>query len=68
MEWEAVATRWTRDDHTLLQPAEPDWILPSLYCNSMMTGKIVKKELELCAVTAYHYVISPGRGAVRWSL
>ena len=50
MEWEAVAARWTRDDHALLQPAAPCWVLPALWCEVLMKGKIAKKELELCAV------------------
>ena len=50
MEWEAVAARWTRDDHALLQPAMPCWLIPALFCITMMKGKIAKKELELCAV------------------
>ena len=48
MEWEAVATRWAADDHTLLQPAEPCWLLPLLYVGNMLKQTVAKKELELC--------------------
>jgi hypothetical protein len=49
-EWEAVAVRWARDDHVLLQPATPCWVAAAIYCNASMKAKIAKKELELCAV------------------
>ena len=47
-EWEAVAARWAADDHTLLQPAEPCWLLPLTYVGNMLKQTIAKKELELC--------------------
>ena len=47
-EWEAVAARWAADDHTLLQPAEPCWLIPLLYVNNMLKQTVAKKELELC--------------------
>ena len=47
-EWEAVAARWAADDHTLLQPAEPCWLLPLLYAGNMLKQTVAKKELELC--------------------
>jgi hypothetical protein len=46
-EWEAVAARWAADDHTLLQPAEPCWLIPLLYTGNMLKQTIAKKELEL---------------------
>jgi hypothetical protein len=48
MEWEAVAARWAADDHTLLQPAEPCWLLPLMYAGNMLKKTVEKKELELC--------------------
>jgi hypothetical protein len=48
MEWEAVAARWAADDHTLLQPAEPCWIVPLVYATNMLKQTVAKKELELC--------------------
>ena len=47
-EWEAVAARWAADDHTLLQPAEPCWLLPLVYVSNMLKQTVAKKELELC--------------------
>jgi hypothetical protein len=47
-EWEAVAARWAADDHTLLQPAEPCWLLPLTYTGNMLKQTVAKKELELC--------------------
>ena len=47
-EWEAVAARWAADDHTLLQPAEPCWLLPLTYVGNMLKQTVAKKELELC--------------------
>ena len=47
-EWEAVAARWAADDHTLLQPAEPCWLVPLMYANNMLKQTVAKKELELC--------------------
>jgi hypothetical protein len=47
-EWEAVAARWAADDHTLLQPAEPCWLVPLLYTNNTLKQTVAKKELELC--------------------
>ena len=47
-EWEAVAARWAADDHTLLQPAEPCWILPLMYAGTILKQTVAKKELELC--------------------
>jgi hypothetical protein len=29
----------------------PCWLIPALFCITMMKGKITKKELELCAVS-----------------
>jgi hypothetical protein len=46
-EWEAVAARWAADDHTLLQPAEPCWLMPLLYVGNMLKQTVAKKELEL---------------------
>ena len=48
MEWEAVAARWARDDHALLQPAAPCWTMPVLYAVNLLKQKVAKKELELC--------------------
>ena len=48
MEWEAVAARWARDDHALLQPATPCWVLPVIYAMNLLKQKVAKKELELC--------------------
>ena len=50
LEWEAVAASWARDEHALLQPAAPCWVVPAVFCNTLMKGKIAKKELELCAL------------------
>ena len=47
-EWEAVAARWAADDHTLLQPAEPCWLLPLMYAGNLLKQTVAKKELELC--------------------
>ena len=47
-EWEAVAARWAADDHTLLQPAEPCWVIPLMYVGNMLKQTVAKKELELC--------------------
>jgi hypothetical protein len=47
-EWEAVVARWAADDHTLLQPAQPCWLLPLLYVGNMLKQTVAKKELELC--------------------
>jgi hypothetical protein len=47
-EWEAVAARWRADDHTLLQPAEPCWLLPLVYVGNMLKQTVAKEELELC--------------------
>jgi hypothetical protein len=47
-EWEAVAARWAADDHTLLQPAEPCWLIPLLYTGNILKQTVAKKELELC--------------------
>jgi len=47
MEWEAVAARWARDDHALLQPAAPCWALPVVYAVNLLKQKVAKKELEL---------------------
>ena len=49
MEWEVVATRWSRDDYEMLQPSAPCWVLPATFCTTLMKGRIAKKELELCA-------------------
>ena len=48
MEWEAVAARWARDDHALLQPAAPCWAMPVAYAVNLLKQKVAKKELELC--------------------
>ena len=48
MEWEAVAARWARDDHALLQPAAPCWAMPVIYAVNLLKQKVAKKELELC--------------------
>jgi hypothetical protein len=48
MEWEAVTARWAADDHTLLQPAEPCWVIPLMYVGNMLKQTVAKKELELC--------------------
>ena len=47
-EWEAVAARWAVDDHTLLQPAEPCWLVPLMNVGNMLKQTVAKKELELC--------------------
>ena len=52
MEWEVVLARWARDDHALLQPAAPSWVLPALFCSTVMKAKIAKKELDLCAASS----------------
>ena len=48
MEWEAVAARWARDDHALLQPTAPCWAIPVMYALNLLKQKVSKKELELC--------------------
>jgi hypothetical protein len=48
MEWEAVAARWARDDHALLQPAAPCWAIPVVYAVNLLKQTVAKKELELC--------------------
>ena len=48
MEWEAVAARWATDDHTLLQPAEPCWLVLLIYVGNILKQTVAKKELELC--------------------
>ena len=48
MAWEAVAARWARDDHALLQPAAPCWAMPVIYAVNLLKQKVAKKELELC--------------------
>ena len=48
MEWEAVAARWARDDHALLQPAAPCWVMPVAFAVNLLKQKVAKKELELC--------------------
>ena len=50
LEWEAVAASWARDEHALLQPATPSWACSAAFCNTLMKGRIAKKELELCAL------------------
>jgi hypothetical protein len=47
-EWQAVAARWAADDHALLQPVEPCWLLPLLYVGNILKQTVAKKELELC--------------------
>jgi hypothetical protein len=47
-EWEAVAARWAADDHTLMQPAEPCWLVPLIYAGNILKQTVAKKELELC--------------------
>jgi hypothetical protein len=48
-EWEAVAACWVGDDHALLQPAEPCWLIPLLYAGNILKQiTVAKKELELC--------------------
>ena len=46
-EWEAVAARWADEDHTLLQPASPCWIMPNMYAVVLLKQTVAKKELEL---------------------
>jgi hypothetical protein len=53
-EWDAVAARWAADDHTLLQPAEPCWLLPLGYVGNMLRQTVAKKELELCGSLLSH--------------
>jgi hypothetical protein len=48
--WEAVVARWAQDDHAVLQPGAPCWVLPAFFCIALMKAKTAKKELELCAV------------------
>ena len=48
MAWEAVAVRWARDDHALLQPAAPCGAIPVAYAMNLLKQKVAKKELELC--------------------
>ena len=43
-----MAARWAADDHTLLQPAEPCWVMPLVYVGNMLKQTVAKKELELC--------------------
>ena len=62
-EWEAVAARWAADDHTLLQPAEPCWLLPLAYVGNVLKQTVAKKELELCGGP---YLISSAPRAVVW--
>ena len=46
-EWEAVAARWANEDHALLQPASPCWIMPIMYAVVLLKQTVAKKELEL---------------------
>ena len=46
-EWEAVAARWADEDHALLQPASPCWIIPLVYATFLLKQTVAKKELEL---------------------
>jgi hypothetical protein len=46
-EWEAVATRWANEDHALLQPPSPCWIVPPVYAVALLKQTVAKKELEL---------------------
>ena len=62
-EWEAVAARWAADDHTLLQPAEPCWLLPLLYVGNMLKQTVAKKELELCGSP---YLVCTKGGGAAW--
>ena len=64
-EWEAVAARWGADDHTLLQPAEPCWLLPLLYVGIMLKQTVAKKELELCGGPPCLVCTKGGRAAWR---
>ena len=48
MAWEAVAARWARDDHALLQPAAPCSAIPVVFTVNLLKQKVAKKELELC--------------------
>ena len=53
-EWEAVAARWAADDHTLLQPAEPNWLGQLIYVGNVLKQTAAKKELELCGGPLSH--------------
>jgi hypothetical protein len=64
MEWEAVAARWAADDHTLLQPAEPCWLVPLTYVGNMLKQTVAKKELELCGSPLLVSSAKGGRGMV----
>ena len=46
-EWEAVAARWANEDHAMLQPASPCWIIPLVYAIILLKQTVAKKELEL---------------------
>ena len=46
-EWEAVAARWANEDHEMMQPASPCWILPVMYAAALLKQTVAKKELEL---------------------
>jgi hypothetical protein len=46
-EWEAVAARWADEDHALLQPLSPCWIIPLAYALVVLKQAVAKKELEL---------------------
>jgi hypothetical protein len=46
-EWEAVAARWADEDHTLLQPASPCWIMPVLFANFFLNQTGAKQVLVL---------------------
>jgi hypothetical protein len=46
-EWEAVAARWSDEDHALLQPATPCWLVPLLFAAAVLKQTVAKKELEL---------------------
>jgi hypothetical protein len=46
-EWEAVAARWADDDHALLQPTGPCWIMPLVFALVVLKQTVAKKELEL---------------------
>ena len=46
-EWEAVAARWANEDHAMLQPASPCWIMPIIYAVAVLKQAVAKKELEL---------------------
>ena len=63
LEWEAVAARWAADDHTLLQPAEPCWLIPLTYVGNMLKQTAAKKELELCGSP---YLVCTKGGRAVW--